>query len=126
MPGMTRIGICDDKDFYRRALGLCLNGQRGIEVVGEATNGREAIALVTEHRPDVLLLDVSMPIMDGIEALPHVRAASPSTHVVMLSGFADAATKARALAAGAFSFIEKGSTMLEIEAAIADAQEARA
>ena len=123
---VTRICICDDKDVYRRTLALCLDGQHGIEVVGEAANGREVIDLVAELRPDVLLLDVSMPIMDGIEALPHVLATSPDTRVVMLSGYADHATKQRALAAGAFSYVEKGSTMLEIETAIASAQKALA
>ena len=122
----TRICICDDKDVYRRTLTLCLDGQHGIEVVGEAATGREAIDLVAELRPDVLLLDVSMPIMDGIEALPHVLEASPDTQVVMLSGYADHATKQRAIAAGAFSYVEKGSTMLEIETAIASAQKALA
>ena len=113
-----RIALCDDNHAFRRLIQLLLEMEPDVDVVGDAANGKEAIELVQEHRPDVLLLDVAMPIMDGIEALPHVRAASPQTRVIMLSGFSSAAIREQATAAGAELFVEKGSDLKEIIAAI--------
>src|SRR4051794_4484294 len=80
-------------------------------VVGEAATGREAIEQVRRHRPDLLLLDVSMPEMDGLEALPHVRAASPETVVVMYTGFDEGGLASRAQALGAAALIEKSAAI---------------
>src|SRR3954451_8735338 len=76
-------------------------------VVGEGGTGRDAIEQVRRHRPDLLLLDVSMPDMDGMEALPHVREASPETVVVMYTGFDEGGLAHRARALGAVALIEK-------------------
>lgn len=78
-------------------------------VVGEGATGQDAIALVRRHCPDLLLLDVSMPEMDGLEALPHVRAASPDTVVVMYTGFDEGGLAHRARALGATALIEKSA-----------------
>lgn len=86
----VRIGsliICDDAASYRRVLRLLIDGDHRWELVAEAANGREAIDLVREHRPDLLLLDVSMPVLTGTEALPQIREASPDTRVVLLTGY---------------------------------------
>ena len=104
-----RIVICDDQPSFREVLGLMLGIEGDFEVVGEAGNGRDAIELVRELQPDVLLLDIAMPVMDGLEALPAIREASPDTRVVMLTGLASEAIRERALAAGATLFIEKGT-----------------
>ena len=100
--------VCDDQAAFRQLVAVVLGLESGIEVVGEARNGREAVALVEKLQPDVLLLDIAMPEMDGLEALSRVREASPATQVVMLTGVTAASVRERALATGASAFIEKG------------------
>ncbi|HZP73968.1 MAG TPA: response regulator transcription factor [Gaiellaceae bacterium] len=100
--------VCDDQAAFRQLVAIVLGLESGIQVVGEAGNGREAVALVEELQPDVLLLDIAMPEMDGLETLPRVREASPATQVVMLTGVTAASVRERALATGASAFIEKG------------------
>jgi len=101
--------ICDDQEGFRRTVAIVLGLDDGVAVVGEAADGEEAIRLARELQPDVLLLDIAMPVMDGLEALPAIREASPDTRVVMLTGLASEAIRERALAAGATLFIEKGT-----------------
>lgn len=104
-----RIAICDDQAAFRKVVAVVLGLDPGLEVVGEAENGREAIALMQALRPDVLLLDIAMPVMDGLEALPLILEAVPDTRVVMLTGVTNENIRERALAAGATAFIEKGT-----------------
>lgn len=103
-----RIVICDDTPGIRMLLTAMLSAQSGIAVVGEAENGRQAVDVASQLRPDVMLLDISMPVMDGMEALPLIRQASPTTSVVMLSGFSASEIKDRALSEGAVAYVEKG------------------
>ncbi len=84
--------------------------QDGFEVVGEAANGKEAVELARRTQPDVMLLDIAMPVMDGLEALPHITEVAPSTRVVILTGFSSSTIRARALAAGAVGYLEKGAS----------------
>lgn len=112
--GRCRVGVCDDQEGFRRLVAIVLGLASGIEVVGEASDGRQAIALAERHQPDVLLLDIAMPEMDGLEALPRVRDVSPATRVVMLTGVTAASVRERALAAGASAFIEKGIDIEEL------------
>lgn len=120
--------VCDDQPGYRRLVAMALALDGAIEVVAEAENGEQAITVVTEHRPDVLLLDVAMPVMDGLEALPQVVARSPHTKVVMLTGVINDTVRTNALAAGAARFLEKGidpATLAdEVKAAAAGAPSA--
>lgn len=104
-----RVVVCDDVADFRDLLIAMLERAEGICVVGEAGNGREAIALAATEQPDVVLLDVAMPVMDGIEALPHIRHAAPNSKVIVLTGFASGAVRDQALAAGAADYIEKGA-----------------
>ncbi|MGQ0434989.1 MAG: response regulator transcription factor [Microthrixaceae bacterium] len=106
-----RIVIADDSADLRLLLTLALRGDADFEVVGEATNGAEAVALAGRLRPDLLLLDLSMPVMDGLEALPLIRDISPSTSVVVVSGFLNGDMQQRVLDLGASGFIEKGDDL---------------
>ncbi|MBW3592456.1 MAG: response regulator transcription factor [Actinobacteria bacterium] len=108
------MAICDDQEAFRQVMTLVLGLEPGIEVVGEAADGREAVDLVTRLSPDVLLLDIAMPVMDGLEALPLIREAAPRTSVAMLTGVASEQVRERALAGGAALFIEKGTDAAEM------------
>lgn len=113
-----RIVLCDDAVDFMRLMKILFDVDHGVEVIGMAENGREAIDLCAQLQPDVLLLDVSMPVMDGMTALPRVREASPGTNVVMLSGFSSAAVKRQALELGAVAYIEKGVAPLTLPAQV--------
>jgi DNA-binding NarL/FixJ family response regulator len=104
-----RIVICDDQQPYRELLKVLLGPEVGFEVVGEAVNGSDAIDVVRRLQPDVLILDVAMPVMDGIEALPHIREVAPKTGVLVLTGLSSAGIRQRALDAGARLVVEKGT-----------------
>jgi PAS domain S-box-containing protein len=99
--------VVDDADDVRKVIGVALEGSGRFTVVGEGASGPEAIDLARDHQPDLVLLDVSMAGMDGIEAIPAIRAAAPRTRVVMLSGFAAPDLEDHARALGAADFIEK-------------------
>lgn len=100
--------LADDVPELRRLLRHVLEWSDRFAVVGEAEDGAAAIELVARHQPDVVLLDISMPVMDGIEALPQIRAAAPGTKVVILSGFEAERLAERAAANGAWAYLEKG------------------
>lgn len=109
-----RIVIADDSADLRLLLMLALRGDADFEVVGEATNGAEAVALAGDLRPDLLLLDLSMPVMDGLEALPLIRDVSPSTAVVVVSGFLNGDLQQRVMGLGAVGFVEKGDDLAQL------------
>jgi DNA-binding NarL/FixJ family response regulator len=92
----------------RQLIRLTLERGGQFEVVGEAGNGKDGIVVAAEHAPDLVLLDVSMPVMDGLEALPILRRTVPTSTVVMLSGFSEARLGAEAAAGGAAAYLEKG------------------
>ena len=115
--------ICDDQPAFREVLRAVLELEDGVEVVGEAANGAEGVEAVRSLQPDVLLLDVAMPVMDGIEALPLVVAAAPGTGVVVLTGVTSAQVKQRALDAGASVVLEKGTAVEELARRVRDACE---
>ena len=103
-----RVVIADDVADLRFLLGRALTSSGRFEVVGTAANGLEAVAEATDKRPDLTLLDLSMPEMDGLEALPLIRASVPECTVVVLSGFDAEAMEASARARGAAGYIVKG------------------
>ena len=88
------------------------------EVIGEAADGNEAVAMVGSERPDALVLDLAMPGMNGVEAIPQILSTSPSTKIVVLSGFAEMAPDV--LHAGAHGFFEKTAPPQELASTIAD------
>jgi DNA-binding NarL/FixJ family response regulator len=89
-----------------------------LEIVGEASNGAEAIELARSAQPDVVVLDLTMPVMDGLEALPRIREAAPGARVIMLSAHGTNDMEARAVAAGASRYLEKTATTREIVEAV--------
>ncbi len=113
-----RVVIADDVEALRVLVRLALEEHADIAVVGEATDGREAVAIALEHRPDVILLDVSMPHYDGLEALVDIRREAPEVAVVMLSGFAAGRLGPQAVSLGAHAYLEKGAGFDEIAAAV--------
>jgi DNA-binding NarL/FixJ family response regulator len=113
-----RIVVCDDQPAFRQLVTMVLGLETGIEIVGEAADGVEAIEAVRMHTPDVLLLDVAMPNMDGLEALPFILEASPATQVVMVTAFGSESIRERAMVAGAAAFIEKGLDVTELVAQV--------
>jgi DNA-binding NarL/FixJ family response regulator len=114
-----RIVVCDDQPAYRQIVAMVLGLESDLEVVGEAGNGRQAVELVEELKPEVLVLDIAMPVLDGLEALPLIRAASPETKVVMLTGVVGDGIRERALAGGAALFLEKGTDIQDVVRAVA-------
>lgn len=108
MPSPFRVVLVDDMVELRSLIKLTLERSGRFEVVGQAGNGREGIDVTAEAQPDLVLLDISMPVMDGLEALPIIRRTVPAATVVMLSGFSQARLGAEAAAGGAAAYLEKG------------------
>ncbi len=111
-----RVLIADDRAWSRAGLRALLATRREIQVVGEAADGREALALVEQQQPDVVLLDGRMPVLDGIEATRLIKARWPAIRVVVLTMYA--AYCSEALAAGADCFLVKGGRSKELFEAI--------
>src|SRR4051812_16340984 len=109
--GVPTVVVVDDSAEVRMLVKTRLRLSGQVLVVGEGANGRDAIALAAEHRPVLMLLDVSMPVMDGLEALPRVREVSPETRVVLYSGFDEEGLAHKAVELGAAAFIEKSTSI---------------
>jgi DNA-binding NarL/FixJ family response regulator len=116
-----RILLADDHDVVRRGLTALLDGTDGFAVVGAAADGDEAVALAGEHRPDVVLMDLSMPGVDGIEATRRLMAERPESRVVVLTSFSDRERILDALDAGAVGYLLKDAEPDELLRGIAAA-----
>jgi DNA-binding NarL/FixJ family response regulator len=106
--GQIRIVICDDAPEVCELTRLVLEGDPLLSVVGVAGDGEAAVELIAALMPDVLILDLAMPKLDGLEVLTRLRAVAPATRVIVVSGFAAARIAAVALAHGADRYLEKG------------------
>ncbi|WP_436794176.1 PAS domain S-box protein [Actinospongicola halichondriae] len=114
MPDPIRIVLADDTYDIRLLLRVSLGSMPEFEIVGEAENGQEAIDVTEQHAPDVILLDLAMPVLDGLQAIPEIRRVSPATKIIVLSGYASAQVEAEALALGAVAYVEKGCPTEEL------------
>ena len=108
-----RVLIADDAPDIRLLLRMYLSDSR-LEVVGEATNGAEAVEMARGEQPDAVILDLAMPIMDGLEAIPQIKEVSPTTKIVVLSGFDADRMAERALGLGADTYLQKGVALGDI------------
>lgn len=118
---MIRLLIADDHGVVRAGLEQLVRTFDEVEVVGSAGDGEEAVALSAERLPDVVLMDLEMPRMDGIEATGRILAARPETKVVVLTSFSDRERILRALDAGAIGYLLKDAAPAELEQAIRSA-----
>jgi DNA-binding NarL/FixJ family response regulator len=126
LDALLRAMIVDDIAAHRELVRVALECSGRFEVVAEASDGREALALVRVHRPDVMLLDVSMPVEDGMSALPKIVAAAPETSVVMLSSMDPHRLEPLALQKGAARYISKTMETDLLVAAVLEVCAARA
>jgi len=113
-----RILLVDDHAVIRQALRMLLESQQDLEVVGDVENGREAVLTAERLKPDVVLMDVVMPGLNGLEATRQIRRRLPGTRVVMVSGFVDEDQLRESLRAGASGYIVKRSEVSELVLAI--------
>lgn len=114
----VRLLIVDDDPLVRAGLTFMLGGADGIEIVGEASDGSEVESLVREHSPDVVLMDIRMPVMDGLTATELLRARAGAPEVLVLTTFHADEQVLRALRAGAAGFVLKDTPPAEIVAAV--------
>ena len=113
-----RIVIADDQASVREGLVLLLGGLPGIEVVGAAADGEQALELVAEHEPDAILLDLHMPVLDGIGAIRRLTAEHPGVAIVVLTTYADDSSVLDALHGGARSYLTKDADRTDIARAL--------
>ena len=106
-PNPIRVLIAEDHLIARVGLTTIINAQPGMKVVGEATNGQKAVELHRQHRPDVTLMDIRMPVLDGISAIAAIRSEAPAARIVALSTYGGDQDVRRALEAGAQAYLTK-------------------
>src|SRR6476646_12076181 len=115
-----RVLLVDDHRLFPEALEAILAGESTLEVVGRARNGAEAVELTLELEPDIVLMDISMPVMDGVEATRRIREARPGAYVLMLTGSNTAVDVDRSRGAGAAGYITKDRIASQLVEAIVE------
>jgi len=118
-----RIVIVDDHAMLRKGLGVFLMSYPDLKLIGEASNGKEALAICADKQPDVVLMDLMMPIMDGITAITHLRRDFPDMQVIALTSFGEERMIKAALEAGAISYLFKKISGDDLATAIRAANE---
>jgi DNA-binding NarL/FixJ family response regulator len=118
MSGPIRVMVVDDQALVREGLMTLLGAAGDVTPVAAASDGEEAVRLAARHRPDVVLMDLRMPVLDGVEATRQIRSALPDTEVVVLTTHADEASILDALRAGARGYLTKDAGIAEISRAV--------
>jgi len=121
-----RILLADDHTVVRKGLGLLLESHPGFKVIAEAADGRQAVQLAETHKPDVVVLDVAMPLLNGIEAARQISAKLPQTAIVFLSMHSDEGYVLKALKSGAKAYLLKDSAEYDLINAIKAVSEGKA
>jgi len=111
---VIRVLCADDHAVFREGVAALLGDQTDMELIAEAVNGREALALFKQHRPDVTLMDLQMPEMSGIDAISGIRAEDPQARIIVLTTYAGDVQVSRALKAGARAYLLKGLLRKEL------------
>ncbi|HSG26115.1 MAG TPA: response regulator transcription factor [Anaerolineales bacterium] len=125
-PEPVRVLIVDDHEPFRNGLRTLLSSVAGIDVIGEAGNGKDAISLTEENQPDIILMDIQMPGMNGIEATRLIHQSSPHIGIVVLTMFEDDDSVFASMRAGARGYLLKGADQSEILRAIQSVQSGEA
>jgi len=120
-----RVLVVDDSDAVRRGLTRLLRPQAGIEIIDEASDGQDAIRKALQHKPDVVLMDVSMPVMNGLEAARTIKHHLPSTVILMVTQFESASFAREAVSAGATGYILKSEAPEELIPALRKIQSSK-
>jgi len=125
--GDTRISVvlCDDVAEMRALLRYTLEDDPAVRVVGEAENGLDGARMIAELQPDVVLLDLAMPEMDGLEAIPEIASSSPRTGIIVFSGFAADRMSESAIRSGADRYLEKGAPLDAVISTVHEVAESR-
>ncbi len=113
-PSAIRVLIVDDHELTRLSLSLALQNQHDMELVGLASNGQEAIDLVKQHHPDVIILDLQMPVMDGLSASTHIKSAKPTVQILAYSSLDDPQTEVMLQTAKIDAFRKKDTSTSEL------------
>jgi two-component system, NarL family, response regulator LiaR len=119
-----RVMIVDDHDVVRRGLTIFFQAFDDLELVGEATNGLEAVQLADQFKPDVVLMDLIMPEMDGVTATRHIRSKHPEIQVIALTSFQDDESVEAMMKAGAVGYLLKNASIDELASTILSASKA--
>lgn len=113
-PGPLRTVLVDDVAEMRELVRALLRRDGRFSIVGEAANGLDALEVVADLRPDLVVLDIDMPVLDGLATVPRIRELSPETRIVMLSGYAVDEMEPPSLAAGAVGYVRKGADIASL------------
>jgi DNA-binding NarL/FixJ family response regulator len=117
--------LAEDHPHVREGLKILLEGEADIQIVGEAENGRQAVAFASKYCPDVVLMDITMPLIDGLEATRQILSNTPNTKVLVLSSHSDDAYIQQAQALGASGYLVKQSDSKLLAASIRDAHQGK-
>jgi len=112
-----RVVLADDSDDVRAMLRMALEMDGRFDIVGEASNGEEAVGLVSDQHPDAIFLDLVMPVLDGLKAIPRIKDSSPETKIVVLSVAAAHPSSSEAMELGATAMVQKGGAQTARELA---------
>ena len=122
----TRILVVDDQNVVRDGVVTMLSFQSDMEVVGEAENGVQALEIARQRKPDVVLLDMFMPLQDGLTTIPKIKELLPDTCILVLTSFAESDLVYQAIKAGALGYLLKDATRLQLIQSIRDVAEGKA